>query len=457
MVNEHEQRLRHILLNSLQPLLANNTINVAYSGGVDSHVLLHLLWGLRETVDCNIQAIHINHGMSLHADQWQAHCAEVCRHLNVIFQTSKVHVTKKPRQSLEALARQARYQAITEKLGKGAVVLLGHHADDQLETLLLQLKRGAGINGLTAMGGSKKLYGLHLIRPFLEISQQQLLDYAEKHNLRWIEDNSNQDNRFDRNFLRNQIIPQLQARWPELAKTAGRSAQLCAKQSRLLEQSCQEKLEDMLQDNSIRIDKLRKYSAEWQAELIHLWLSSQGVRPPSYQQTQQILAMLEAKEDRLPQVDWGRVSCRRFDNRLFLLRRHQWMRPNNTNLTENNEVKLEADLGYLSLYKLVPEINAKDGAQYIDVHGAQVDIRFSPISQPFHPHDQPHSKPLKQWYKLWKIPPWTRRQCLQFWVNDLLVAILVDKKFILAKSSESNKPTHRLFWFADQKMIILAD
>ena len=196
---------------SCEPLFSATHIIVAYSGGVDSHVLLHALHSIKQESehDFQLSAIHIHHGLSKHADQWQTHCQQVCTQLNIAFQTANVSVEALPRQSLEAQAREARYNKLVELAPVNSQVLLGQHQDDQLETFLLQLKRGAGPKGLSAMNRAwvspcllqpDKQVGFY--RPLLDIRQHTIMDYAQQHILKWCEDESNQNTDFERNFFR---------------------------------------------------------------------------------------------------------------------------------------------------------------------------------------------------------------------------------------------------------------
>ncbi|XXQ67604.1 tRNA lysidine(34) synthetase TilS [Neisseriaceae bacterium B1] len=190
-------------------------LTIALSGGLDSVVLLHLLCRAREHRDLALNAIHVHHGLSPNADSWQHFCAELCQEWNVPFQAQKVQLNLQGR-GIEAAARQARYQAFAQ-LG-AQTVALAHHSDDQAETLLLAIMRGGGVRALSAMGETQTLHtlsgSLKLWRPLLSFSRQDLADYAAKHELNWIEDESNQDTRYLRNFVRQQWLPELQNRLP---------------------------------------------------------------------------------------------------------------------------------------------------------------------------------------------------------------------------------------------------
>jgi len=191
---------------------------VAYSGGLDSAVLLHLAAQTQSCrMDLAIRALHIHHGLHADADAWTAHCQSNCLSLGIPLTVLRVDAGKRPGQSPEEVARHARYRAIESLIGPGDTVLLAQHRDDQAETLLLQLLRGAGLDGLAAMPVRSRLGAGHLLRPLLDCSRAQLAYYANEHGLAWVEDPSNQELIFDRNFLRREVMPLLRSRWPGLS------------------------------------------------------------------------------------------------------------------------------------------------------------------------------------------------------------------------------------------------
>ncbi|WP_296271088.1 tRNA lysidine(34) synthetase TilS [Pseudomonas sp. UBA6323] len=196
---------------------------IAFSGGLDSSVLLHLLaaWARHEKLPA-LSAIHVHHGLQPTADAWPEHCAQFCARLDIPLEIVKVRVT--PGASLEQAARNARYAVFSERLGPGEVLLSAQHRDDQAETLLFRLLRGAGVRGLAAMPASRPLGPGRLVRPLLDCSRAELQAYAQSRGLVWVEDPSNADERFSRNFLRRQVMPLLAERWPQAAASLARGA-----------------------------------------------------------------------------------------------------------------------------------------------------------------------------------------------------------------------------------------
>jgi len=226
--------LRQVLHDQLS-VEKNSAVYVAYSGGLDSHVLLHALSGLASDYPFSLKAIHIDHSLQLQSPAWADHCQQVCDGMSVPLTIRTLSIDQKKGESLEAVARDARYAALAECLPEGGLCMTAQHRNDQTETLLLQLLRGAGVHGLAAMPASKNFSTGRLLRPLLHFSREDLLDYANRHRLVWIEDPSNQDNRFDRNFLRNEVLPVLRERWPGMDKSLSRSARHAASAATMLD------------------------------------------------------------------------------------------------------------------------------------------------------------------------------------------------------------------------------
>lgn len=211
------------LLKQLAPWRNARNWRVAFSGGLDSTVLLHALACLATTEHLpDLKAIHVHHGLQAAADAWPQHCQSACDALGVPLQV--IHVQIAPGASLERAARDARYAAFIAATEVGDLLLTGQHRDDQAETLLFRLLRGAGVRGLAGMPLQRPLGSGHLLRPLLDVSRAELARYATEHGLNWIEDPSNQDRRFSRNYLRHQVFPALTERWPQATANMARSA-----------------------------------------------------------------------------------------------------------------------------------------------------------------------------------------------------------------------------------------
>jgi len=211
------------LLLNLEPWRNAAHWRIAFSGGLDSTVLLHLLASLAKSESLPpLSAVHIHHGLQAAADAWPQHCQSVCDALGVPLLVERVKV--QPGASLERAARDARYAVFSSLTQANDVLLTGQHRDDQAETLMFRLLRGAGVRGLSAMPAQRSVGQGTLVRPLLDISRAELEAYAQAHQLNWIEDPSNQDRQFSRNYLRHQVMPLLTGRWPQAQASMARSA-----------------------------------------------------------------------------------------------------------------------------------------------------------------------------------------------------------------------------------------
>lgn len=264
----------------LTPWLNAPTWFVAFSGGLDSTVLLHRLAAhCRRHPAPPLRALHIHHGLQTAANAWPEHCRAVCDALGVELEVIPVVVAAGA--SLEQAARDARYAALASRLGPGDVLFTGQHLDDQAETLLFRLLRGAGLRGMTAMPSSRTLGQGRLVRPLLADSREHLQRYAEAQGLSWIDDPSNQDVGFSRNYLRAQVMPQLRQRWPQASQQMARSAEHLGEALGLLDELAAEDLRSAEQGApfawlglaSLDLDAVRALSPARQRNALQYWLS----------------------------------------------------------------------------------------------------------------------------------------------------------------------------------------
>ncbi|WP_335920920.1 tRNA lysidine(34) synthetase TilS [Shewanella algae] len=316
---------------------ADNHLWLGYSGGMDSELLAYTLARFREThpnTPYQISLVHVHHGLSCNADAWAAHCRQRAEHYGLNFVLRKVQLELGSRVSIEAEARRARYQAIAELLNPGDILLTAHHQDDQLETLLLALKRGQGPKGLAAMGQAQHLAQTPWeesapcwqLRPMLDSSRAQIEQAVASLELPYINDESNQDTQYDRNFLRAEVIPVLKQRWPSIATTASRSAALCAEQQLLLDEVSAEKLQPLLgrcRFSGVRVldsAGLKVLSPQWQAQLLRQFIQMQRLPLPAQVQLQQALAqLLDAREDAQLELSFKGLLLRRYGQQIYAM------------------------------------------------------------------------------------------------------------------------------------------
>ncbi len=265
-------------------------IVVAFSGGLDSRVLLHLAACSKTQHNTSVIAVHIDHGLQDASREWALNCESVCEQARIPLTVLEARITPKVGQSVEAVAREKRYALIYSQLVRDDILLLAQHADDQVETLLLQLLRGAGPSGLASMAKVRFQDGFRIIRPLLGFNRLQLQNYAWEHKLNWIADPSNQDCRFDRNYLRKQIIPLLKQRFPSLEKTFARSAAHCAESVGLIEQLSNDAFKKLIgkEPGQLNLNVLKQYSEALQKHLLRSWIKYNGYRAPQARHMQQI-------------------------------------------------------------------------------------------------------------------------------------------------------------------------
>lgn len=303
-------------------LLNSQLILVAFSGGLDSTVLLHQLVQWRALhPEVALRAIHIHHGLSPHADSWVQHCESVCAQWQVPLVVERVHL-EDDGLGIEAQARRARYQAFAQTLLPGEVLMTAQHLDDQCETFLLALKRGSGPAGLSSMGESSPFAGTQLIRPLLTQTREALEAWARQHELCWIEDESNQDDTYDRNFLRLRVTPLLQQRWPHFAQAVARSAALCAEQESLLDELLASDLANCITAHgTLLLAPLMMMSDVRRAALLRRWLAGLNAPMPSRDGLERIWQEVAlAREDASPCFRLGEYEVRRYQSQLWWMK-----------------------------------------------------------------------------------------------------------------------------------------
>jgi tRNA(Ile)-lysidine synthase len=418
--------LAKTLIENLKQFSSTNTIWIAYSGGVDSHVLLHCLaQNQNQFPNQKIKAIHIHHGLSTNADNWQQHCLQVCHELSIELISARINVVIAPGESLEDVARKARYQHFATLLQQDDLLLTAHHQDDQAETVLLQLIRGAGVDGLSAMPTVKSFdQGFH-VRPLLNFTRNQLLDYAYQHQLNWIEDESNNFINYDRNYLRHEVMPALMKRWPKVSKTLSRAAKNAANSAEIqlvLAEIDYEKVLGNFSD-TLSIIELLNLSQARRNNVIRYWLNNLDLSTPSFQH----LALLERElllsaEDAKPKFCFGNAIIRRYRNNLFAEKNNPEVDTKNIimtwdleNLAQNNLV-LPQNLGILSAMQ-------KQGVG-LDINKIkQVIVRFRQNGESLRLVKRQGTHKLKKLMQEWHIPPWLRNKIPLLYCDNNLVAI----------------------------------
>lgn len=398
-------------------LVNENSLLLAYSGGLDSSVLLHQLVLLRKQRPAlQLRAVHIHHGLSPLAESWVAHCQQQCTRLQVPLEV--VYVAVDARQGgTEAAARTARYQAFSQRLLAGETLLTAQHQDDQSETLLLALKRGSGPAGLAAMPQQHCLGENRHLRPLLTHSRLQLEEWAHHHQLTWIEDDSNSDARYDRNFLRLEVMPILNARWPHFSRAVARSAALCGEQEQLLDELLAESLASLVDaSGTLAITPMREMSDARRFALLRRWIAHQQGSMPSRDALRRLwLEVACSREDAEPHLRVGQHEVRRFRDRLYWLPLMTSPEPCPLVWKETAlPLSLPGGLGLLRVHE-------SGMALHRPAPDEQVNIRFKAQGS-FYIVGRAGRRPLKKLWQELAIPPWQRERTPLIFYGDRLIA-----------------------------------
>jgi tRNA(Ile)-lysidine synthase len=394
---------------------------VAFSGGLDSSALLHAMAALRDRFAIAVGAVHVHHGLQADADAWVNHCRRVCTGYDIPL--SVLHADARPAQgeSPEAAARLARYAVLADWLVPDHCLLTAQHQDDQAETLLLQLLRGAGVHGLAAMPVCTALgAGTHL-RPLLSVRRQALLEYARADGLEWIEDPSNAETGLDRNFLRHDVMPLLRSRWPALAGTLSRSAAHAAEAAGLLDALAADDRQAVAgpQADTLSVSALHALSPARQRNLLRGWMKQQGGHaPPAAVLARVQHDMLASRPDAMPCVQWGGHAVRRYRDALFVLPERASDQPR-----PEPAWRLDRPLSLAHGGMLTATPTVGEGLRQAAIAGEGVHIRWRRGGETCRPSGRGHRHALKKLFQEAGVPPWQRDRIPLLYVEDKLAAV----------------------------------
>ncbi len=394
---------------------------IAYSGGLDSSVLLHLCAGLERESFPRLSAVHINHGLHAAGGQWASHCVEVCRSLHVPCHVLQVDATSKPGESPEEAARRARYEALRRVVQDQEILLTAQHRDDQAETILLQLFRGAGLAGLSGMGPVASFGKGLLVRPFLDFSRRSLHDYAVTHRLRWIEDSSNEEIAYDRNFLRHEVMPLLKKRWPGIAKTVPRSGWHCAEAQLLLTRTARDLYASTKhpQRDTLLISKLLSYDEATRRLIVREWIRIRCKRSPSAAVMQRIVTeAVSAGADKSPRVCWQEGEIRRFRNELYCLSRMEPFDPHAEYDWDGQCRLMLPGSGWLESYQ-----RSGHGIAAAPWNSGHITVRFRSGGERCRLPGRRGHHALKKLFQEEAVPPWVRERMPLVYVDDELAVV----------------------------------
>ena len=393
---------------------------VALSGGLDSTVLLHALArALVDRPNYRIRAAHVDHQLQRDSAIWRQHCGSVALSLQLEFVPLVVKVAADPELSPEAAARDARYAALRQILRPNEVLLTAHHADDQLETMLLALMRGAGLRGLSGVPSVQIFGGGWLARPLLEFSRAELEEWARSEQLQWLDDPSNANTNFDRNFLRHRVLPALRERWPAAAHSATRSTAHLREAGRLLDVLAAADLESVAIGSCLSMTQLASLGPARRRNVLRHWIRQHGMRVPSTRKLATIERdLLIAREDRLPCVEWDDVEVRRHRGLLYCMRQRPAFEPADPLPWNVSQVlELPAQLGRLRAQR-----DAAGGLAVARARG-ELQVHFRRGGEELQPAGDPHHRKLKKLLQDAGVLPWWRDRVPLIYSAEQLVAV----------------------------------
>ena len=399
---------------------------IGFSGGLDSTALLLLFTKLRENrPHLQMRAIHIHHGLSANADSWTEHCKQICEQLNVPLIIEKVRVDTC--NGIEAGAREARYKAISQHILPDEILATAHHLQDQTETFFLALKRGSGLQGLGAMQLQSTVYNLPVFRPLLHFTRPELEQFVQATKLDWVEDESNRDSRYERNFLRNEILPELRQRWAHFDLAVQRSAQHCFEQQQLINELLADEFAQNFDktDRSFSIQQFAQYSATKQKALLRLWLNEWQLPMPSLVQLEQIIQdVIFARSDSNPLFQLGEKVVRRHQQKLYLTPQFTDISTHKVDIKIGETVCLPDNLGTLTLTQqadklLVQWKNKQIVTQTLPFTNSPIQIRFS-YSSKIRLTEKSANKEMKKIWQHFNVPVWQRQRIPLIFYGDKL-------------------------------------
>jgi tRNA(Ile)-lysidine synthase len=390
-------------------------INIAFSGGLDSALALRAFVEL--AFGARLRALHIDHGLHADSRQWTEHCRRQAEALGVAFESRRVEVDRSTGFGVEAAAREARYAALRALLGSGEIIVTAHHADDQLETVLLRLLRGTGARGLAGIVELAPFGAGLLHRPLLGFSRAQIRAQARRWSLDWLEDPSNRDLGHDRNYLREQVLPRLESRWPSAASAAVRLARHMGEAQENLAELARIDLGDPDPFAPVPRETLRQLSPARQRNALRWLIEGRGFAVPSTKQLEELRESLNVvRPDARTTVTWPGAEVRVYRDKLYFIVSDEAGVPSSGRLALDQDWE-GGKYGRLTLVASerggLPEHWARDG----------IEIRFRAGGERFKPLHDAHSKSLKQWLREAAILPWMRDKIPLLYRDGQLIAV----------------------------------
>ena len=400
-------------------------IAVAFSGGLDSSVLLHSLVSIPEFKE-KVFAIHVNHGLSPNSKSWIKHCDKFCSGLGVNFIPLTIELENS--KTNENILRKARYEALFSCLKQGDVLCTAHHQDDHIETILFRILRGTGIKGLAGIEKYSQMEGIDLIRPLISYSKKDLLDYADKFEVNWIEDESNEDLSISRNFIRKKVIPNLKNdNWPEYKNSISYLSSKAKEANEILDEIAYLDLKLCASESLDRLSilKIKELSHARAMNVLFTWLGINTHLGVSNKLTDQVYkSIILASESSNPVVTFGKkgqkgsFQIRRFNNFLHHLPLTETETLSNKKVWKwNSDDPLELPTGTLSMQVAL----GKGISTQLTEPGISIKGRIG--GERCKPEGRSKSQKLKKLFQEYRVPPWVRDRIPLVYVGDQLAAV----------------------------------
>lgn len=398
---------------------AGGSILLGLSGGVDSAVLLHLLAELSPRHSWRLSALHVHHGISPHADEWAAFCRKLCGQYGIPFQLEYVDIAPLRERGVEAAARELRHAALARQ--SVDFIALAHHRDDQAETLLLQLLRGAGVKGAAAMAAVQARVGMPtVLRPLLDVSRSELLDFAARNQLRWVNDDSNSDDRYPRNYLRHRVLPLVEKKYPAYRETLARSARHFAEAAELLDQLAQQDMQEAVHGEALEVACLQSMDPVRGKNLLRYFLAWRGAPLPPAPRLEELLQQLcVAREDAAVCVTFGGWQVRRYQGRVYAMPVLQEFERNVVLPWQGED---ELSWPALNVWIRFEHVHGA-GISLARLHDAPVTLRLRSGGETLRPGLGASRRSLKNLLQERQVPPWQRERLPLLYCGDELVCV----------------------------------
>ena len=427
----------------------SNHIVIAYSGGIDSSVLLNIMCANKEHLKQSIEVIHVNHGLHEKSSNWEDFCKKECEKYKVTFKSIKIQEDCPKENSVEAWARNMRYKLISKHVKKNDILITAHHKDDQVETFFLQLLRGSGVHGLASMPVIKEFKNGFHVRPFLSFQRNEITKYAKENNISWIDDETNLDINYQRNFLRHNVLPTIDANWLSYRESILRVISHQADSMKIHNEIAQLDMEKIScnDTSNLHVGLIKELSEERKKNLIFFWLKNLNLETPSSKHMKQIIsALINSDQQKSPCVNWGNTEVRRYKKFLYA-----------SNIVDNHESDIEITWDINSPLMIEGETlttieSQGKGLSKECIKDANIIIRYRHGGEKIYTNSLSQSKSIKQLFQERSVLPWLRNKIPLIYINDELAVVpgfCVGRKF----SADKNESSLDILWSGYNKVI----